>query len=230
MGEQSIESVRAEAHQWATENWDPELTVGEWWKRLAAAGYSAPMLPVSAGGRGYSRELAHAATAGLAAVGVVGPPNGLGLGLAAPTIAVHGTKEQQDRYLPSILDGSLAWCQLFSEPGAGSDLAGLGCKAERDGDEWIITGQKVWTSSGQIADMAMLLARTNPDAPKHQGISWFAIDMHQPGIEVRPLREMTGCCEHHAHLRAGVDRQRARNAHGRREPRHHRRPSSSQGR
>jgi alkylation response protein AidB-like acyl-CoA dehydrogenase len=192
MGELTIEDVRAEARDWAKANWDGELSVAEWWKRLSAAGYSSPMLPVSAGGRGYSRELAHAVSAGLAEVGVVGPPNGLGLGLAAPTIATHGTPEQQARYLPPILDGSLAWCQLFSEPGAGSDLAGLGCKAERDGDEWIITGQKVWTSSGQIADMAMLLARTNPDAPKHQGISWFAIDMHQPGIEVRPLREMTG--------------------------------------
>jgi alkylation response protein AidB-like acyl-CoA dehydrogenase len=192
MGEATIESVRAEARDWARKHWDPERTVAEWWKHLAAAGYSAPMLPVAAGGRGYSRELAHAANAGLAEVGVVGPPNGLGLGLAAPTIAVHGTPEQQARYLPPILDGSLAWCQLFSEPGAGSDLAGLGCKAERDGDEWIVTGQKVWTSSGQIADMGMLLARTNPDVPKHQGISWIAIDMHQPGVEVRPLREMTG--------------------------------------
>jgi alkylation response protein AidB-like acyl-CoA dehydrogenase len=91
-----------------------------------------------------------------------------------------------------IVTGQKAWCQLFSEPGAGSDLAGLTAKAVRDGDEYIVNGQKVWTSGGQIADLGMLLARTNPDAPKHQGITWFAIDMHQPGIDIRPLREMTG--------------------------------------
>lgn len=188
----SPDDIRAEAEAWARTNWDPDMTVREWWRRMAAAGYSAPMLPVASGGRGYSRELAQAVTAGFAKVGVVGPPNGIGLGLAASTMSVHATPEQQDRFLRPVLDGSVAWCQLFSEPGAGSDLAGLGTKAVRDGDEWIITGQKVWTTGGQSADMAMLLARTNPDAPKHQGISWFAFDMRQPGVEVRPLREITG--------------------------------------
>ena len=91
-----------------------------------------------------------------------------------------------------IVTGQRAWCQLFSEPGAGSDLAGLTARAVKDGDEWIVNGQKVWTSLGQTADMGMLLARTAPDAPKHQGITWFACDMHQPGVELRPLREMTG--------------------------------------
>ena len=112
--------------------------------------------------------------------------------LAAPTIAMHGSAEQQGTYIPRILDGTDAWCQLFSEPGAGSDLAGLNTKAELDGDEYVITGQKVWTSGGQHADWGMLIARTNPDSPKHQGISYFAFDMHQPGVDVRPLREMTG--------------------------------------
>ena len=113
--------------------------------------------------------------------------------LAAPTIAMHGTPEQVEQFVRPIVTGQRAWCQLFSEPGAGSDLAGLGCKAVRDGDEWIINGQKVWTSGGQIADMGMLIARTNPDVPKHQGITWFAFDMHQGGaVDVRPLREMTG--------------------------------------
>jgi len=105
---------------------------------------------------------------------------------------VHGTPEQQAELIPPILDGTVAWCQLFSEPGAGSDLAGLQTKAEKDGDEYIVTGQKVWTSGGQIADMGMLIARTNVEVPKHQGITWFAFDMHQDGVDVRPLREMTG--------------------------------------
>ena len=100
--------------------------------------------------------------------------------------------EQIEEYVRPIVTGQRAWCQLFSEPGAGSDLAGLQCKAEQDGEEWIVNGQKVWTSGGQVADMGMLIARTNPNVPKHQGITYFAIDMHQPGIDVRPLREMTG--------------------------------------
>ncbi|MEO1059749.1 MAG: acyl-CoA dehydrogenase family protein, partial [Actinomycetota bacterium] len=91
-----------------------------------------------------------------------------------------------------IVTGQQAWCQLFSEPGAGSDLAGLACRAELDGEEWIVNGQKVWTSAGHMADVGMLIARTNPTAPKHRGISWMAIDMDQPGVEIRPLRELTG--------------------------------------
>lgn len=192
MDDLSAEQVTAEVKQWVTEAWDPELTVAEWWKRLAASGYAAPMLPENLGGRGYPRHLATLVSNVLGEHGVVGPPGGLGLMLAAPTIAVHGTPEQQAAYIPPILDGTNAWCQLFSEPGAGSDLAGLGTKAELDGDEYVITGQKVWTSGGQVANWGMLIARTNPDAPKHQGISYFAFQMDQPGVDVRPLREMTG--------------------------------------
>ncbi len=192
MAQLSAEQVRAEVDEWVTDNWDPTVTVAEWWKRLAAAGYSSPMLPESCGGRGYTRDLAVAVSNVLGERGVVGAPAGLGLMLAAPTIAAHGTPEQQSLYIPAILDGTNAWCQLFSEPGAGSDLAGLNTKAELDGDEYVVTGQKVWTSGGQYANWGMLIARTNPDAPKHQGISYFAFQMDQPGVDVRPLREMTG--------------------------------------
>ena len=192
MSDMTTAEVRAELDAWLEENWDPDLTVADWWKRLYEARWTSPAMSVEAGGRGYGRSLTAEVSTGLAEANVVGPPAGLGLMLAAPTIAVHGTPEQVDRYIPEILDGTAAWCQLFSEPGAGSDLAGLQAKAVRDGDEWIITGQKVWTSGGHMAQKGMLIARTDPDAPKHQGITYFAIDMEQPGIEVRPLREMTG--------------------------------------
>ncbi|MCB0996841.1 MAG: acyl-CoA dehydrogenase family protein [Acidimicrobiales bacterium] len=192
MPDPTPDDVRAEVAAWARANWDPALSVADWWRRLADAGWAHPALPEHAGGRGWGRELTQAVLRGLKDAGAIGPPPGLGTMLAAPTIAVHGSAEQIARYIPPILDGSLAWCQLFSEPGAGSDLAGLQTRAVRDGDEWIISGQKVWTSGGQVADMGMLLARTDPDQPKHRGITWFAFDMRQPGVDVRPLREMTG--------------------------------------
>jgi len=184
MSRNDIDDVTTEVDAWLDENWDPDLTVGEWWQR--------PMLPENAYGRGWSRPQAQASLRAMAARKVLGPPPGLGMMLAAPTIAAHGTQEQIDRFIPRILNGQDAWCQLFSEPQAGSDLAGLQTKAEQDGDEWIVNGQKVWTSGGNIADMGMLIARTDPQVPKHQGISYFAFPMHQDGVEVRPLREMTG--------------------------------------
>ncbi|HRE01080.1 MAG TPA: acyl-CoA dehydrogenase family protein, partial [Ilumatobacteraceae bacterium] len=192
MAEITAEQVRDEVTAWVQQNWDPEITLGEWWKRLAGAGYASPMLPESCGGKGYPRHLAVLVMNILGEQHTIAPPTGLGLMLAAPTIAAHGSPEQQAEYIPRILDGTDAWCQLFSEPGAGSDLAGLGTKADLDGDEYVITGQKVWTSGGQYANWGMLIARTNPDAPKHQGISYFAFEMDQPGVDVRPLREMTG--------------------------------------
>ncbi len=192
MATSSPEAVREEVRAWIADNWDPDLTVGEWWSLLTESGYAAPTFPEEDFGRGYSRSLANIVNEELAKAKAVGPPAGLGYLLAAPTIMTHATREQKDYWLRRILDGTDAWCQLFSEPGAGSDLAGLQCKAERDGDEWVITGQKVWTSTAQLCNMGMLIARTDPDAPKHAGITYFGIEMDQPGIEIRPLKEMTG--------------------------------------
>jgi alkylation response protein AidB-like acyl-CoA dehydrogenase len=178
---------------WLDENWDPDLTVAEWWHRLGTSGWAAPGLPSNAYGKGLSRNDVIAVGQRILAKGAVPAPGGLGMLLAAPTIAVHGTQEQIDEYVLPIVTGQHAWCQLFSEPGAGSDLAGLGARALKDGEEWVVNGQKVWTSGGHIADMGMLIARTDADVPKHQGITWFAMSMHQGGaVDVRPLREMTG--------------------------------------
>jgi alkylation response protein AidB-like acyl-CoA dehydrogenase len=188
----TIDELLGDLRAWLGLNWDPDLTVAQWWERLGTAGWSAPGLPVNAYGKAIARADAVLVADEIAAFGALGAPAGLGLLLAAPTIAAHGTQEQIDRYVHDIVTGRRAWCQLFSEPQAGSDLAGLQTRARRDGDEWIVSGQKVWTSGGQYADLGMLLARTDPDVPKHQGISYFAFEMHQPGVEVRPLKEMTG--------------------------------------
>jgi alkylation response protein AidB-like acyl-CoA dehydrogenase len=184
--------LETELVDWLKENWDPESTVAEWWERLGTAGWAAPSWPAKWYGQDRPPSEAVRAQQIIAEFGALGAPGGLGLLLAGPTIAVQGTDEQRDRYLRDIVTGQKAWCQLFSEPGAGSDLAGLSTSAVRDGDQWIVNGQKVWTSTGTTADLGMLLARTDPDVPKHQGITYFAVDMHQPGVEVRPLREMTG--------------------------------------
>jgi len=184
--------IAEEVRAWLEDQWDPDLTVAQWWERLGVSGWAAPSLPKDAFGRGLSRSDGVVVQRAIAEFGAVGGPSGLGLLLAAPTIATHGTQAQIDTYVRDIVTGQQAWCQLFSEPGAGSDLAGLTTRAVRDGDEWVVNGQKVWTSLGSTADLGMLLARTAPDAPKHTGISWFACDMHQSGVDLRPLREMTG--------------------------------------
>ena len=187
----SIDAVD-EVTSWLEENWDPEITVAEWWDRLGTSGWAFPALPADWYGRGLSREDGIRVQQAIGKFGALGPPMGLGTLLAAPTIAVHGTDEQKERYIRETVTGKKAWCQFFSEPGAGSDLAGLSTSAVRDGDEWIINGQKVWTSGAQVADLGMLLARTDPDVPKHQGITYFVCDIHQPGVDIRPLKEMTG--------------------------------------
>jgi alkylation response protein AidB-like acyl-CoA dehydrogenase len=185
------DAVEREARAWFESAWDPELAVGEWWRRLADSGWGFPTWPVEWYGRGLAPHETRRLPAIRRAVGALGPPAGIAQGLAGPTIIAHATDEQRRRFLPGITGGEV-WCQLFSEPGAGSDLAGLQTRAARDGDEWVVNGQKVWTSGAHIATWGILIARTDPDVPKHRGLTYFVIDMRQPGIEVRPIREMTG--------------------------------------
>ncbi|AEW97643.1 MULTISPECIES: acyl-CoA dehydrogenase family protein [Streptomycetaceae] len=171
------------------------------------AGLAWVHFPVGLGGLGAPRPLQSVADAEFAAAGA--PDNdprriGIGLGMAAPTILRYGTKEQKARFLRPLWTGEEVWCQLFSEPGAGSDLAGLRTRAVRDGDTWVVDGQKVWTSNAHNARRAILIARTDPGLPKHQGITYFLCDMTAPGVEVRPLRQITGEAEFNEVFLTGV--------------------------
>jgi alkylation response protein AidB-like acyl-CoA dehydrogenase len=160
-------------------------------REMADAGYVAPHWPSP---WGLDADPIHQLLIDeeLARAGVRRPANMIGIGWAGPTILHGGTDAQRERYLSPLLAGEEIWCQLFSEPGAGSDLASLSTRAVHDGDEWVVTGQKIWTSLAQFAKFGILIARTNPDVPKHEGISYFICPMDAPGIEVRPIIEMTG--------------------------------------
>ncbi len=166
----------------------------DWAARLARAGYVAPHWPRPYGlGAGPAEQLAIDGV--LRGARLPRPMNPIGIGWAGPTLLVAGTAEQRERWLPGILDGSELWCQLFSEPDAGSDLASLRTAARRDGEEYVVTGRKVWNTLAHVARWGILLARTDPDAEEHDGISYFVVDMHTPGIDVRPIVQMTGTHE-----------------------------------
>ncbi len=165
----------------------------EWRAKRYDAGLGWVTGPTEYGGRDLSRE--HERVYGGLEASYQVPDQGffgIGLGMVAPTILDHATPQVRDAYLAKLYRGDLVACQLFSEPGAGSDLAGLQSKAVRDGDEWLVTGQKVWTSGAQYSDIGEIICRTDPDAPKHKGLTGFVVDMKAPGVEVRPLRQMTG--------------------------------------
>jgi len=186
------DAVRAELRAWLEASWDPELPLVEWRRQLAAARWAAPSWPERWHGRGLPAWADEVTAVELAAHGSVGTPAGVAMALAAPTILAHGPDGVRERFLLPILTGEETWCQLFSEPGAGSDLAGLTTRAERDGDEWVVSGQKVWNTSAHHADFGLLLARSDWDAPKHRGLTYLVLPMRQPGVVVRPLRQMNG--------------------------------------
>jgi alkylation response protein AidB-like acyl-CoA dehydrogenase len=166
-----------------------------WQRRVFDAGFAGIAVPAEYGGQGLTA--AHAAAWREEAAPYARPagPTALGNALALPAILHHGTEAQKRRHIPPILRGDAGWCQLFSEPGAGSDLAGLTTRAEPNGDGWIVTGQKVWNSFAHLADWGLLLARTDWDVPKHRGITYLLVDMKEPGVEARPLRQATGSAE-----------------------------------
>jgi alkylation response protein AidB-like acyl-CoA dehydrogenase len=185
-------AVRAAVREWLEETWSVDDTLAEWRRRLADSGWCVPSWPVEYWGRGLPSWANDIVGEELARAGAVGPPLGAGITLAGPTLLAHGSEHLKQRLLPPILVGEESWCQLFSEPGAGSDLASLSTAAVRDGDEWVVNGQKLWTTSAHHADFGLLIARTDWDVPKHRGLTYFVLPMHQDGVEVRPLRQMNG--------------------------------------
>ncbi len=206
----SIEAFREEVRAWLADNC-PEsargpgepITIGtkrpmenpellEWRHRLGEKGWTVPMWPKEYGGGGLTSEEAGVLREECAAIKARLPMGGMGVSMLGPTLLEYGTEEQKQRHIPPIVMGDIAWCQGYSEPGAGSDLASLRTRAEDKGDYYEVNGQKIWTSGAQFADWAFVLVRTDPDAPKHEGISFVLMDMHQEGITTKPIRLISG--------------------------------------
>lgn len=192
MSDVNLVEIEQAVHAWIDEHWNPDLSLIEWRNILVDGGWATPHWPVEYYGRGFTQEESAVVSRvfnhrGVVPVAQTGPRR-----LAAETILAMGDDLQKRRFLRPILTGEESWCQLFSEPGSGSDLAGLSTRAEFIDGRWIINGQKVWNTSAHHADWGILVARSNWDVPKHQGISFFLIDMRQPGVEVRQLKQMNG--------------------------------------
>ena len=192
MTEPTEASVRAEVRAWLEANWNPDLGLVEWRNKLIDSGWGVPSWPKAWFGRELPMALELAVEDELQRIGAITVAKTGIRRLAAATLLVHGTDAQKERFLRRSLTGEDTWCQLFSEPGSGSDLAGATTRAEFKGNRWVINGQKVWTTSAHHADWGLLLARTDWDKPKHQGLSYFVLDIHQPGVTVQPLRQMNG--------------------------------------
>jgi alkylation response protein AidB-like acyl-CoA dehydrogenase len=194
MSEHTEDTVRAEVRAWLSDNWDPHLGLVEWRNKLADSGWGMPNWPTEWHGRGLPSELTRVVEAEFEAVGAIGVARAGIRMLAAATLLEHGSAMHKEKFLRRILTGEDTWCQLFSEPGSGSDLAGASTRADLQNGKWIINGQKVWTTSAHHAQWGLLLARTDWDLPKHRGLTYFLLDMTQDAVEVQPLRQMN----HHA--------------------------------
>src|SRR5919206_5013913 len=201
-------AFRAEVRAWIAENLPAELrghrggaarfegsAMREWSRKLSEAGYAGLTWPKEYGGSG--EPYSHQAILFEEIARAEAPPHVgvIGLGMAGPTIMAHGTEAQKRRHLANILSAEEIWCQGFSEPGAGSDLAAVRTRAERRGDVYVVNGQKVWSSFAHIADYCILVTRSDPDAPRYRNLTYLLVDMHAPGVEVRPLRQITGEAE-----------------------------------
>ena len=184
--------LRAEVRAWIGRHWDLAVSLRGWWSDLAADGWAFPTWPAGLGGRGLDPSGAGMVAEELASAGALGAPTGVAAWMGGPAVLEYGTDEQRQRLMPKVADGTELWCQLFSEPAAGSDLAGVRTRARRDGDEWVVEGQKIWTSTATVAERGILLARTDWDVPKHRGLTFFVLGLDQPGVEIRPIRQMNG--------------------------------------
>lgn len=192
MSEFTEQQVRSDVRAWLEANWDPKLGLIEWRNKLVDSGWGAPHWPKQWYGMDLPVGLVPVVEEEFEAFGAISVAK-IGIRtLAAATILAHGTDLHKEKFLRRILTGEDTWCQLFSEPGSGSDLAGAMTRAELKGNKWVVNGQKVWTTSAHKAEYGLLLARTDVDVPKHQGLTYFILDMKQPGVEVVPLQQMNG--------------------------------------